>query len=39
MSDDDVPGMNYEDAMYNIMNQIREIEDRLSMIPEEEGSS
>ena len=37
MSDDDVPGMNYEDAMYNIMNQIREIEDRLSMIPEEEG--
>lgn len=37
MSDDDVPGMNYEDAVYNIMNQIREIEDRLSMIPEEEG--
>jgi hypothetical protein len=28
------PGMSYENAIYNIMTQVREVEERLSMIPE-----
>lgn len=34
---DDQAGMSYENAIYTLMNQLREVEDRLSMIPEEEA--
>lgn len=37
VNDYDEPGMSYEDAIYNLMTQVREVEERLSMIPEEEA--
>ena len=37
VNDYDEPGMSYENAIYNLMTQVREVEDRLSMIPEEEA--
>lgn len=37
VNDFDEPGMCYEDAIFELMTQMREVEDRLSMIPEEEA--
>mmetsp|Transcript_23534 Transcript_23534/g.57647 ORF Transcript_23534/g.57647 Transcript_23534/m.57647 type:complete len:588 (+) Transcript_23534:303-2066(+) len=37
LNDFDEPGMSYENAIYTLMQQVREMEDRLSMIPEEEA--
>lgn len=37
VNDYDEPGMSYENAIYNLMTQVREVEERLSMIPEEEA--
>lgn len=37
VNDDDEPGMSYENAIYDLYDQVRDVRDRLNMIPQDEA--